>query len=76
MTTVEDIEKAIESLPPDKLAQFRAWFEEFDGELKENVYRPTPEELAGIDRGLRAAAKGDFATDAQVEAVFAKHRRA
>jgi predicted transcriptional regulator len=39
-------------------------------------YEPTPEELAGIDRGLRAAAEGRFATDQQVEAVFAKFRDA
>lgn len=30
MTTVEDIEKAVEKLPADQLARFRAWFEEFD----------------------------------------------
>lgn len=30
MTTVEDIEKAVEKLSPDKLAKFRAWFEQFD----------------------------------------------
>ena len=28
--TTEDIEKAIEQLPPGELARFRAWFEEFD----------------------------------------------
>jgi hypothetical protein len=28
--TIEEIEKAIEKLPPDKLAKFRAWFEAFD----------------------------------------------
>jgi hypothetical protein len=39
-------------------------------------YEPTPEELAGIDRGLRAAAESRFATDQQVEAVFAKFRDA
>lgn len=30
MTTVEDIEKAVEKLPADQLARFRAWFETFD----------------------------------------------
>jgi hypothetical protein len=30
MTTLEDIEKAVAELPPDQLAQFRAWFEEFE----------------------------------------------
>jgi predicted transcriptional regulator len=39
-------------------------------------YEPTAEELAGIDRGLRAAAAGRFATDEQVEAVLAKLRGA
>ncbi len=29
--SVEDIEKAIARLPPDQLAEFRAWFEAFDG---------------------------------------------
>jgi predicted transcriptional regulator len=38
-------------------------------------YQATDEELAAIDRGLRDAAEGRFATDAEVEAVFAKHRR-
>ena len=28
--TVEDIEKAIAKLPPDQLARFRVWFEEFN----------------------------------------------
>lgn len=30
MTTIEEIERAVEKLPADQLAQFRAWFEEFD----------------------------------------------
>jgi len=33
MTTLQEIEKAISSLPPDQLARFRAWFEEFDAVL-------------------------------------------
>jgi hypothetical protein len=28
--TIEDIEKAIEELPPDQFAKFRAWFEQLD----------------------------------------------
>jgi hypothetical protein len=28
--TIEDIERAVPKLPPDQLAQFRAWFEAFD----------------------------------------------
>lgn len=30
MITVEDIVEAVEKLPPDKLAKFRVWFEEFE----------------------------------------------
>jgi hypothetical protein len=30
MTTAEEIEKAVERLPPNELARFRAWFEAFD----------------------------------------------
>jgi len=31
--SVEELEKAVAGLPPDKLAKFRAWFEAFDAEL-------------------------------------------
>lgn len=30
MGNVESIEKAVESLPPSELAEFRRWFAEFD----------------------------------------------
>ena len=30
MGTIESIEKAVESLPPAELAEFRRWFAEFD----------------------------------------------
>lgn len=29
--TIENLEKAVSKLPPDRLARFRAWFEAFDG---------------------------------------------
>lgn len=28
--TIEDIEKVVSKLPPNELARFRAWFEEFE----------------------------------------------
>jgi len=28
--TIEDLEKAVATLPPDQLAKFRDWFEAFD----------------------------------------------
>jgi hypothetical protein len=39
------------------------------------TYDAAPDELAAIDRGLRDAAEGRFATDEQVKKVFAKYRR-
>jgi hypothetical protein len=33
MTSLEDIEKAVAGLVPEKLAKFRAWFEEFDAAM-------------------------------------------
>jgi hypothetical protein len=33
MSTLEEIEKAVENLPPEKLAQFRVWFEQFEAAL-------------------------------------------
>ena len=40
------------------------------------VYYTTPEELEGIDRGLRDADAGRFASEAQVEAALTKFRDA
>ncbi len=56
----------------DELAEIAR---EIDEGLSKGEYEPTDEELAGIDRGLRDAEQGHFATEAQVEAVFAKFRR-
>ena len=32
MLSISEIEKSISSLPPEALAQFRAWFEAFDAD--------------------------------------------
>ena len=48
---------------------------EIEVELGGGLYKPTPEEFTGIQRGLRDVTDGKFATDEQVEAVFAQHRR-
>ena len=69
-----EVLERVEAWPPhiqNELAEFAL---ELDARFKDGEYEPTPEELAGIDRGLRAAAESRFATDSQVEAVFAKFR--
>ena len=37
-------------------------------------YRLSPEERADLDAALEEAARGEFATDEEVEAVFARYR--
>lgn len=63
------------SWPAEAQAELERMAREIEAEIGSGTYRPTPEELAGIERGLNDVAAGRFATDEQVEAVFAKHRR-
>ena len=72
--TLQNVLERVEDWPPDAQDALAEMALELEAELT-GVYHATPGELAGIDRGLRAAAEGRFATDAEVEAVFAKYRR-
>ena len=65
-----------ESWPQEAQEELAELACEIDARLKGRKYHATPDELAGIDRGLTAAREGRFASDEEVEAVFAKHRRA
>lgn len=66
----------------DAMRRVEAWPEaaqvelalEIDEGFSGGVYRATPEELAGIERGLKDAREGRFATDEQVQAAFDKFR--
>jgi predicted transcriptional regulator len=64
----------VESWPTDVQNELAEFALELDASLRDGEYQPTPEELAGIDRGLRAAAEGRFASEQEVEAAFAKFR--
>jgi predicted transcriptional regulator len=56
----------------DELAEIAR---DIEASLSGGEYEPSEAELEGIDRGLRDAAHGRFATEAEVEAAFAKFRR-
>ena len=73
---LKDAMQRVETWPEEAQAELAEIALEIDAGLKGGAYRGTPEELAGIDRGLKAAREGRLATDTEVEAVFAKHRRA
>jgi predicted transcriptional regulator len=62
------------SWPEDAQEELAQLAREIEAELSAGAYQATDAELRGIDRGLRDAADGKFASDEEVEAVFAKHR--
>jgi|HubBroStandDraft_1064217.scaffolds.fasta_scaffold1770471_1 predicted transcriptional regulator len=73
---LSEVLERVETWPPhaqDELAEIARDIEE---SLSKGDYKPTEAELAGIDRGLRAAAEGRFATEEEVEAALAKLRGA
>jgi hypothetical protein len=43
--------------------------------LGAGLYNASEEELSAIDEALEQAERGEFASDAEVEAVFARFRR-
>ena len=64
MATAEEIEKAVEQLPPHELARFRAWFEAFDSERFD----------AAIERDARTGRLDGFAEEALAEHRAGKSR--
>jgi len=69
-----EVLERVESWPADVQNELAEFALELDAGLKDGEYQPTPEELADIDRGLRDAAEGRFASEQEVEAAFAKFR--
>jgi hypothetical protein len=65
----------IESWPPQARAELVRLVDEIEAELSGGTYDATAAELKGIDRGLREASEGKFATDAEVDAISAKYTR-
>lgn len=72
---LKEVLERVETWPEGAQEELAEIAREIDAGLKGVTYRATHEELAGIDRGLKAAREGRFATDGEVEAVRAKHRR-
>ena len=69
-----EVLERIEAWPADTQNELAEFALELDAGIKDGEYEPTPEELAGTDRGSRAATERRFASDRQVESVFAKFR--
>jgi hypothetical protein len=69
-----DILERVESWPPQLQDELAAFARELDAGANGRDYQPTPDELAGIDRGLRDATESRFADEAEVAAAFARFR--
>jgi hypothetical protein len=73
--SLSNILERAQSWPEEAQNELERLAREIGAELGGDAYRATPEELVGIDRGLRAAEAGEFATEEDVASTFAKHRR-
>jgi hypothetical protein len=58
MGNVKSIEKAVESLPPSELAEFRRWFAEFDAAAWDKQIEQ--DAASGKLDGLAAEARADY----------------
>jgi predicted transcriptional regulator len=72
---LKEVLERVETWPEEAQEELAEIAREIDAGLKGVRYSATSEELAGIDRGLKAAGEGRFATDEELEAIRAKHRR-
>ena len=73
---LQDALRRVEDWPEAAQVELAEIALEIDAGLGAGVYHATPKELEGIDRGLKAARDGRFATDDQVSQVFQKFRPA
>ena len=78
MTTkiLQDVLRRVEDWPEAAQVELAEIALEIDAGLGTGTYHATPKELEGIDRGLKAAREGRFATDDEVNKVFRKYRPA
>jgi hypothetical protein len=73
---LQDALRRVEDWPEAAQVELAEIALEIDAGLGAGTYHATPKELEGIDRGLKAAREGRFATDDQVTQVFQKKRPA
>jgi predicted transcriptional regulator len=71
---IKEILQRAEGWPESAQADLAQAALEIESELQQGTYSATPEEVAAIERGLKEAAQGQFATEAEVEAVLVKYR--
>lgn len=73
-SSLDDLLRRAKGWPEDARSELARLAAEIEAELGQGAYRASPEELAGIDRGLSDSAEGNFVTEAEVETVLVKRR--
>ena len=73
---IQEVLRRVEDWPEAAQVELAEIALEIEAGLGTGTYHATPKELAGIDRGLKAAREGRFATDDEVSQVFKKFRPA
>jgi hypothetical protein len=73
---LQDALRLVEAWPEAAQVELAELALEINEGFSSGAYRATPDELAGIERGLKDAREGRFATDEQVKATFDKFRQA
>lgn len=71
---LQDALRRVETWPEAAQIELAEIALEIDAGLGAGTYQATAKELEGIDRGLKAARDGRFATEEQVSRVFQKSR--
>ena len=71
---LKDVLERVEKWPQEAQTELAQIALEIDAGLRGGKYQATPAELAGIDRGLKAADEGRLVTADQIGRVFEKHR--
>lgn len=64
-----------ETWPETARAELISVGQEIERELGENTYDATEDELRVIDEAIASLDAGEFATDAEIRAAFAKFRQ-
>lgn len=74
----DTLDKAIDklrALPPKRRRAIAAIIEDYLASEVEPVHILSEEERALVEEGLAELNRGEYATEPEVEAVFARHRR-
>ncbi len=64
---------AARGLPPDMQDEIARLVLQLTGDEAQPTVQLTPEESASFDESFAQAARGEFATDEEISAIWAKH---